>query len=141
MSETEEIVVPYIVEDFEEGDRVYRYTAANDYSIFGTVKAVEDAHLLVIMDNTLEMRIPINCFTQVPGRGFYWGKPLPLHQVETGSRISLTVFGSKTFATVQRISPEGISYVIDGQQAATRTSSTSRDNTLEALMMYWELEG
>lgn len=140
MISSKEIVVPYIVEDFEEGDRVYRHTTARDYTLFGTVKAVEASDLIVVMDNVLELKIPIRLFKQRSNRSFYWGKPLPLSQVEKGSVISVEMYGSKMTATVNNVTTDSITFTYNEGHRITNTYTASKENSLESLLMFWELE-
>lgn len=143
MSELKEIAVPYIVEDFEAGDRVYRFTPANAYILFGTVQHVDTKGIQVKMDTGAETMVPIQYFKSIESveiRSFYWGKTLPLNEVKVGSIISASLFGVKQTATVNKVSDGSITFTYNEGYRITNTYTESQTESLERLLMFWELE-
>lgn len=134
--------VPVIVEDFEAGDRVYRYSAMTDGLLLGTVKSTEPGKVLVRMDADVETIVPIDMFQEELHRNNYWGKCLPLEQVKVGSRLSIDYAGARRFTVVQELSPEKMTLLLvdnPGYSDITEWDLTNAD-TVSFMIRKWQLE-
>lgn len=140
---TEEIELPYIKEDFEIGTRVYRYTSATDNAVFGKIVAVNNDHVEVQMDNNPERtaKARFKDFRSHEGAVVVWGKCLPMKELYIGCPISLTTFGHKSNAVVTYVSDDAITLYYDEPQKIWNTFRHSKELSLEAQLMFWELEG
>lgn len=142
--EIKEVVVPLIAEDFEAGDRVYRYAHPTDYILFGTVKAVKGRDIIIDMDNGLEFAIPVTLFRKRQPRDFWWGKTLPLAQVNKGTIISCYYFpgskGHRLSYVVNEITTDSITFTcLEDEQAKTTMVATEK-YSLEYTFKDWIIE-
>lgn len=137
----EKVKLPPIVEDFEEGDRVYRHSMVTDNTIFGTVQKASNGRVIVLLDSQVVHYVSINYFQENEGVTFYWGKCLPLKQVEVGSVISVTTNDVTLRAVVDYISPYRITFTYVDNPEVTDSWVNTISRPLEFLLRNWELEG
>lgn len=142
MIESTDIVLPYIVSDFDAGDRVwsYRYGSKNPTVFFGTVKRVEGNDIIVTMDSAGERRVSVKLFQKQSTRTSYWGKSLPLQHLAPGSVVSLSLNGYKMLAVVNRVSSESLTVTYQSGHHLVNTFVTTQKESLEQQVMFWELE-
>lgn len=140
---TQEIELPYIKEDFEIGTRVYRYISATDNAVFGNVVAVNDDHIEVQLDNRPKriIKARLKDFRNHEGSVVVWGKTLPMEELYAGCPISLTTFGHKTTAIVTYVNEDSITLCYDAPRKIWNTYHASKELSLEAQLMFWEMEG
>lgn len=140
----QEIMVPYILEDFAPGDRVYR-SNKNDGDLMGRIKSVSGKSVLVTMDSGEEKRVRISAFDPKPNR--IWGKALDLDSLSVGDRISRRGLIHRTYATVLSFTP---SKTITIQMELPRQSGTeyfireyrnTPERSLDWHFARWEMEG
>lgn len=150
--ETREVSVPYVIEDFSPGDRVYR-VHKKDGDTLGRIKSVSGKSVLVTMDNGEDRRVPISAFDFKRNR--IWGKALDLDYLSVGDRISRQGFvgfeGRRTYATVLSFTqdnPMERIIVIEmelprktGIERSVRQYKDKPDYSLEWHFTRWELEG
>lgn len=146
-----EVRVPYIIEDFSPGDRVYRIHK-KDGDMMGRIKSVSDKSILVTMDNGEEKRAPVSAFNPKVNR--IWGKALDLDTLSVGDRISRTGFvgllGRRTYATVLSFTQDTPERVIviemelprkSGVEISVRQHKDKPERSLDWHFIKWELEG
>lgn len=146
-----EVRLPYIIEDFSPGDRVYR-VHNKDGDTMGRVKSVSDKSILVAMDDGKERRAPISAFDLKPNR--IWGKALDLDTLSVGDRISrpgfVGVAGRRTYATVLSFTQNSMNRIIviemelprkSGIQLDVRQYKDTPERILDWHFTKWELEG
>lgn len=140
---TEEIDLPLITQDFDAGDRVYRYAEKTDHILFGTVKAVVGRDIIIDMDSGLEFVIPVTLFRKRDPRDFWWGKCLPLARLEKGSVISCIwphTDGKRWKATVDEVTENSVTFTaVEDKQAKTEWTATDK-HSLEYLFRDWIVE-
>lgn len=118
MMNQKEVKLPFVMEDFETGDRVYREVPTEFSVLFGTVTGKEGQYVDIEMDNGMEFSINIRDFTPSDDRGFFWGKSLPIAQMVVGSIVSKYYDASiahhypteKFYAEITEITESSISY-------------------------------
>lgn len=142
--EAVESYVPYLMEDFSVGDRVYQETKDHEFRM-GRVTGTRNQSVMVAMDDGKKTGVRLSSFDRVGGRS--WGKALDLTQVSVGDRLSYAKKDIKrVFATVVKFIPDEKIVLdiemngIDGGYHATQTY-TSRNASLEWWLAKWELEG
>lgn len=139
----EAIELPFIKEDFETGTRVYRYITATDNAVFGTVVKVNDDSVEVRIDNRPKqiLKARLKDFRSHEGADAVWGKALPMKELHIGCHISITTFGHKTTAIVTAVSDDAITIYYNQDPKIVNTYRNSKDLSLEAQLMFWEIEG
>lgn len=138
-----EVKLPVIVEDFEAGDRIYRYSAVTGQLTLGTVEFAQDDKVFLKMDDGPRMQVNIADFQEIVPGVRRWGKCLPLEMVEEGSRLSIDYLGATRFTVVQEISPEKMTLLLvdnPGYSDITEWDLTNED-TMNFILRKWELEG
>lgn len=140
--ETREVSVPYIIEDFSPGDRVYR-VHEKDGDMMGRVTSASGKYVIVTMDNGQEKRIRLSSFDKKPKR--MWGKALDIESLSAGDRISLGGYGKpRMYATIISFSQERemiLDMEIPGLRRSVQTYHDSTHLTLDWWFAKWELEG
>lgn len=142
----EVVNLPFIIEDFEVGDRVYFHDVTQNKSFLGTVWSIHNDDLMVTMDEDwMVRRAPVSMFGKMDGtftpRVNFWGKCLPLQEIEEGSIISFASRGFKTLATVKYVSDSKIHLGYDDPDTADDILYTNENRTIEYALLFWELEG
>lgn len=137
---TEEISLPFIAEDFEKGDRVYRYISATDKFLIGTVEAVEKGKITVLLDTGNRLKPKLSDFRNYEGTDVSWGKCLPIKDLHAGSVISLTSWGNKQLASILSVNEDCIVVSYEATPRIVNRFIPSKEHSLEALLMFWELE-
>lgn len=135
------IKLPLIIEDFEEGDRIYRQSRMPDIIMFGTVTSITPDELNVTFDNGYEHAVNLDFFHDDPDAAFYYGKCLRMDQIWAGSVISVRTLGETLTATVEFISEERIVFTYLEEPDVTETWVAKEGQSLEFLLRNWELEG
>lgn len=135
-----EIAVPYIIEDFDIGDRVYRIYPDKGKVDFGTVFDIINHEVLVKLDKGVFFQVPMDFFEQREDRSSYWGKPLPLSQLEPGSIISATLGGFKIYAEVNFVSDDIIRMTAMQGHRIINTYVPMPTASLEQQLLFWTLE-
>lgn len=151
MNKTQEAYIPLVIEDFEPGDRIFRYDGLNKGSL-GRVEAIHDEFLLVEMDDGTFEGAPISLFDQ-DSPYWKWDKLINLDEVKVGSRLSRMEWGTRLFAVVESYTP-GEEMVVryefpEGQKVAKEKAATTvfkkpapeSGITFEHLFLGWQLEG
>lgn len=144
---TEVIELPFIIEDFEVGDRVYFHDVTKNHSSLGTVWSVNADDVTVTMDDDwMVRRAPVSMFKKMDGeftpRADFWGKALPMKELEEGSIISYASRGFKTLASVKSISESKIRLAYqDDDEAQDEIISSNENRSIEYALLFWELEG
>lgn len=138
----QEIKLPFIREDFSEGDRIYSMFHGEIKK--GTVvdnRNEYEGHITVSLDYSHSVGIHLSCF--IKGAGVdYCGRIPPLEQMQIGTVVShLEDDGSRTFAEVRHIIPgERIRMKKLTGYGEYFDHSVADDNTLEDLFLDWEIE-
>lgn len=144
----QEAYVPTVMEDLEVGDRIFRYDGLNKGSL-GRVESLHEGFVLVEMDSGEFEGAPIGLFDQ-DSPYWKWDKLINLDEVEVGSRLSRTEWGTRMFAIVESYTPgEEMVVRYDFKPAAgkapTRTvfkkPAPETGSTFEHLFLGWQLEG
>ena len=142
--EVKEEYVPYMIEDFEVGDLVYRITKELDY-LFGRVTAARGKYVMVTMDSGKEIGVRLSSFERIAGRS--WGKALDLDLLSIGDRISYAQKGTKRiFATILSFVPLSeivLDIEMNGDDDPYHVTQTYTNNSasLRWWLAKWELEG
>lgn len=143
----EEVRLPVIIEDFEEGDLVWEYVSLSDITHFGIIESIEADTIIVIMDMGHRVKVPFGRFKKEPkpkkAWAITWGKSLDITQVKEGSMLSIDYHGSRIPATVQSLSADKIVLVTtdhNGEPEMTEWDLDDQD-TLNFVLRNWELEG
>ena len=142
--EVKEEYVPYMIEDFEVGDLVYRVTKELDY-LFGRVTAARGKYVMVTMESGKDIGVRLSSFDKVAGRT--WGKALDLDLLSIGDRISYAQKGTKrVFATILSFVPLSeivLDIEMDGSDGPYHVTQTYTNNSasLRWWLAKWELEG
>lgn len=139
----EEVDLPLIVQDFDAGDRVYRYAEKTDHILFGTVKSVEGRDIIIDMDSGLEFVIPVTLFRKRDPRDFWWGKCLPLAQLKQGSVISCIwphTDGERFVATVDAVTKDSVTFTAVKDKEAKTTFAATEKHSLEYIFRDWMIE-
>lgn len=142
----EVVNLPFITEDFEVGDRVYFHDVAQNQSFLGTVWSIHNGDLMVTMDKDwMVRRAPVHMFAKMDGtftpRVNFWGKALPISELEEGSIISFASRGFKTLATVKYVSDSKIHLVYEDSGVTDDILRANENRTIEYALLFWELEG
>lgn len=87
--QTHEVSVPYVMEDFEEGDEVWRYNSKDKGFLFGVVYTTEGDTIFVSGDDGKLHTVSISEFGSKSKTGYGWGKLLDTSLIEIGSILSL----------------------------------------------------
>lgn len=144
-----ETETPLIPEDIEVGDRLYctRYA----FTVFGTVVKASPLQVAVKLDTGGLVNIISADRQMVIKQLAEFGKPLPLDQVEVGSRVS--IWDNNDYDEKERFYGTVIEYVperylsieyddLPGMDAeiATYYGDSENGSSLEDVVKYWELE-
>lgn len=151
MINTQEAYVPLVIEDFEPGDRIYRYDGLKKGSL-GRVESIHDEVILVEMDDGTFEGAPIGLFDQ-DSPYWKWDKLINIEEVKIGSRLSRIEWGTRLFAVVESYVP-GEEMLIryefpEGQKPNSSEKAIGRFKkpgpetgiTFEHLFLGWQLEG
>lgn len=128
-----EVVSPLLVEDFEEGDRIYTHDGMRHYE-FGTVTSIARG----LMDIHLDSGYKFTLHSPLPDR---WGKPLQLNILVPGIVISAIGFSGK------RVRAVVVSYT-PGKELVLKSNADDIDTriyvpgamSLENQFKYWQIE-
>lgn len=151
MVKTQEAYVPLVIEDFETGDRIFRYDGFKKPGSLGRVESIHDGFVLVEMDDGEFEGAPISLFDQ-DSPAWKWDKLINLDEVKVGSRLSRTEWGTRLFAVVESYVPSEemvLRYEFPEGQESTATEaatavfkklSPETGLTFEHLFLGWQLE-
>ena len=144
---TTETYVPYIMDDFEVGDRLYHYVGLNKGKL-GRIHEILDTSLLVEMDDGTFETARIELFDE-DSPYWEWDKLLDVNAVKIGSTLSRTEWGKRLFAKVTKVIPGEeivVAYSFDlkagkePKRTVFKNPGKGSELTLEHLLMGWVLE-
>lgn len=147
MKQKTEEYVPLGIEDFEVGDRIYRYLGFKKRSL-GRVESVHDNFVLVEMDDGTFEPAGMAFFDQ-DSPHWEWDKLINIDDIEVGSKLSRMEWGIRLFAEVESY-VEGeemvLRYVslVEGKEptrSVFKKPAPETGLTFEDLLLGWQLEG
>lgn len=128
-----EVKSPLMVEDFEEGNRIYTHDGMRHYE-FGTVVSMSHDLMEIILDSGQKFTL----HSPLPDR---WGKPLQMELLVPGLVISAIGFSrNRVHAIVVSHIQEKelvLRYVQTGNESIYVYGAMSLENQFK----YWEIEG
>lgn len=129
-----EVRSPLLVEDFEEGDRIYVHDGMRHYD-FGTVVSIIDG----LMEVKLESGYKFTLHSPLPPR---WGKPLQMELLVPGLTISAIGFSKKRVRAIVVSYTPGKELVLKSTHDDTNLRAyVPGAMSLENQFKYWEIEG
>ena len=147
MSQSQELYAPYIIDDFEVGDRLYHYVGLNNGRL-GRVEEIHDTFLLVGMDDGTFTDANIELFDE-DSPYWEWDKIIDIEHLAVGSRISRKEWNQRIFAKVTSFEP-GVKIAITYELSPVNGKSPKEivfekpapesGRTLEHLLLGWFLE-
>lgn len=143
----EEIVVPYVIDDFEPGDSVYRTNLLDKQIALGKVVSVTEDHVNIILDHR-NYSIEISRFGFNKHPVYEWEKMMiNIEDLEEGVRLSqLMPNGSRLWGTlVEFRMPRSyrvgiITFCMDADPDNKVSFRPNNTVELEKLMSRWEIE-
>lgn len=85
---TQEVSVPFTVDDFEPDDIVWRQYFMENIFLFGRVTHTDEDTVYASCEDGILYTVPVGAFGQRSKKNEIWGKLLDISQVKTGSRLS-----------------------------------------------------
>lgn len=149
--DTQEIAIPWITEDFEDGDRVY--SVVNGVVQKGTVvdsDSAKEGHINVKLDWNSYLSVPLKNFTgSAKATKFYQGQKddyygrIPrIDRIETGTIISiLQEDGSRAYAIVMIHEPGERLLINRANEWEVHDYRVSKGDIFEDKLLDWEIEG
>lgn len=101
----EEVSVPYIIEDFEINDDVWRYNIKDKNLMLGIVDAIEGNCISVFGTDGSKHMVPVSSFGRNSKAGERWGKLLDTSLIREGTVLSRGKGKSREFWEVKYITP------------------------------------
>lgn len=151
-----EILVPYMADDFEQGDSVFRINHGH-VAEFGIVGEVDDDIIDLTLDDGQRHWIPISEFQNLNSdegmvykltKGVAWGKMMNVNALEVGSRVSrydffdkIRIYGHVSeFQLPVNKEKQGWITLVWESRDRERAHELSDMHQLKKVMMHYDLE-
>lgn len=149
--DAKEIITPWILEDFEDGDRVY--SVVNGIVEKGTVvdsESSEEGYINIKLDFSSYLAVPLKNFTgsakattSYQGqKDDYYGRIPRIDRIETGTILSvLQEDGSRDYAIVMIHEPGERLLINRADEWKVHDYRVSKGDIFENQLLDWEIEG
>lgn len=144
---TKEVSVPYVVQDFNEGDTVWRQYFMENTFLFGKVTHTDADNVYAMCEDGTLYTVPIGTFGVRSKNNEIWGKLLDVSLLELGSRLSSKGGSERVFWEVVEYRPSrpgasGKIKLVSGSGSSEKVweKSFGHLNFLKILMVGLEME-
>lgn len=145
---SEIVSVPYVIEDFEVGDGVWRFNSKLTTVLFGIVTVTEKDYVYVSGDDGIMHTVPISAFGKRNRKGEAWGKMVDSSLLHPGAVLSRVRDGKRVFHKVvvfrnyssYQMGKLGLTQDLTKTYSETDWYQFTNQYTLDKILLGWELE-